>query len=120
MPGAVLFAPVAGRLPAFRLHRRPAIGQPKRWSLITARFDEFEPFGVRDQMPRNADARDQLIMEGQLVIETKAIAVMTDRVNSRWHLDKPTRALRRARRMPFRMVRRIGRILHKRVENIGD
>src|SRR5262245_66647699 len=110
MPGTVLFAPVAGRLPTFRLNRRPAIGEPKRWSLITARFYEFDPLGVRDQMPCNANARDQLIMEGQLVIETKAIAVMTDRVNSRGHLDKSTRALRRAARPQFRIVCRTGRI----------
>src|SRR5262245_65734821 len=103
MPGAILLAPVAGRLPAFRLHRRPAIGEPKRWSLITARVDEFDPLGVRDQVPCNANARGQLIMEGQLVIETKAIVVMTDRVNACGHFDKPTRALPRPRRPPFRL-----------------
>src|SRR4029434_5122124 len=111
MPGAVLLAPVAGRLPAFRLHRRPAIGEPERWSLVTARFDEFDPLGVRDQVPRNADVRDQLIMERQLVIETKAIAIMADRMNSRGHLDKPARAWRRVRRLPFRIVGGGSRIL---------
>src|SRR5262245_48253474 len=101
MPGAILLAPVAGRLPAFRLHRPQAIGEPQRWSLVTARVDEFDPLGICDQVPRNADTRDQLIMERQLVIEAKAIAVMPDCVNSHGHLDKPTRALRRARRLPF-------------------
>src|SRR4029450_14091240 len=106
MPGAVLLTPVAGRLPAFRLHRCPSIGEPQRGGAVAARFYEFNPVGVCDQMPCNPGARDQLIMEGQLVIETKVIAIMTDRVNSRGHLDKPTRALRRAQRLPFRIVKR--------------
>ena len=48
-PGAVDLAPVAWRVPAFGLHRRPAVGQPERRRRVAAVGDEIEPLRVGDE-----------------------------------------------------------------------
>ena len=45
---------------------------------------------------------------------------MTDRMHAGWHVDVTARALRRARRLPFGVVDRIGGILRKCVENVRE
>src|SRR5262245_66564666 len=120
MPGAVLLAPMAWRLPSFRLYRCPPVGEPQRRRAVTAGVNELYPFGVRDQMPRDAHMRDQFVMKRQLVVETEAVALVTDGVNARRHFDIAAWTLRRARRLPVRIVDRFGRVLGESVQNIGE
>ena len=48
-PRAVAFVPIKRRLPALFVHRRPAERKPKLRARVTAGFDEFEIFAVRDR-----------------------------------------------------------------------
>ena len=120
MPGAVLLPPIAGRLPAFRLHDGPAVRQPERRRRVAAGVDEFEPFGVADEMARDAHLGDQFVVPRRLVVEAKAVAVVADRMNARGHIDKTARTVCRARRLPAGVVNRIGRVLREGVQDVGE
>ena len=51
-PCAVDLAPIAGRVPALRLDRRPAVGQPQRRRRVAAVGHEFEPLAVGHERRR--------------------------------------------------------------------
>ncbi len=59
-------------------------------------------------------------MPRRLVVEAEALALMADRMNAGRHIDKTARALRRARRLPVGVVDRIGRVLRKGVQDVGE
>ena len=126
MPAFVLLAPIAGRLPAFRLHDRPAIRQPQRRRRIAAGRDEFQPFGVADEMTRDAHLRDQFVVPRRFVVEAEAVALVANGMNAGRHIDiDAARAntswnLRSAGRLPVRVISRIGRVLREGVQDVGD
>ena len=94
-PGAIFLSPIAGRLPAFRLHRRPAVRQPERGRRVAAGLDEFEPFGIADEMARDPHIGDQFVMPRRLVVEAEALPLVADGVNAGRHIDKTARTERR-------------------------
>ncbi len=59
-------------------------------------------------------------MPRRLVVEAEARALVTDGMNAGGHIDEAARSLAGARRLPFRVVNRIGRILREGVQDIGD
>src|SRR5450830_2190899 len=76
-------------------------------------------------MAGDTHIRNQFVMPGRLVVEAEALPAVPDRVNADGHLDKPARSnttwpLRRARRLPSRVVSWIGRILREGVQDVGD
>jgi hypothetical protein len=119
VPGVIFLSPMARRLPAVGLDSGPAIGKPKRWCRIAAGGDEFEPFGVCDQMPRNPYVRDQLIVNRRLIVETKASAIMANRMNPSRHFDITAGPLRHAWLPPVRVIDRVSRVLRESVQNVG-
>src|SRR5215468_4151210 len=107
-------------MPALSLHSGPAVGEPQRGCRIATGRDEFEPLTVRDQMPCDPHGRDQFVMKGCFVVETKTFAVMTYCMNAYRHVHKAARTLRYRSGLPIRVVNRIGRILRKGMQNIGE
>ena len=71
-------------------------------------------------MPRDPYLRNQLIVKRRLIVETKAFTVMPDRVNACRHFDIAARTLRCARRLPIRIIGRVGRVLREGMQNVGD
>jgi hypothetical protein len=78
MPDAVALFPVAGGLPALRLHRRPAIGKPNKWLAIAAGFHEGEPLAVGHAAVGETVRVEQHVVARSLVVVREAGAVVTD------------------------------------------
>src|ERR1044072_2769752 len=108
MPGSILLPPIARCLPVFVLRRCPAIGKPKRRRRVATRRNKFEPFGIRDEMPGDADARNEFVVKRRFVVETEVVTIMSDRVHAGRHVDVTAWAQRRAGSLPFRVVDRVG------------
>ena len=71
-------------------------------------------------MARDAHVGDQFVVAWRLVVEAIALAVMADLVDTGGHVDEAARPKRRARRLPIRIVGRIGRVLREGVQDIGE
>ena len=71
-------------------------------------------------MARDADLGDQLIVARGFVVEAEALAFMTDRMNARGNINETARALRRARRLPFGVIDRVGRVLREGMQDVGE
>ena len=55
VPGAVALLPVAGRCPALRVDRRPAVGEPEQRRRVAAVLHEGQPFAIGDAAGRPGD-----------------------------------------------------------------
>ena len=75
-------------------------------------------------MARNTHGRDQFIVPWRLVVEAEPLAFMADGVNAGRYIDKTAWTklldLPGARRLPVRVVNRIGRVLREGVQDVGE
>ena len=78
LPDAVALFPVARRVPALRLHRRPAVGEPDERLAVAAGFHEGEPLAVGDAAVGEAIGIEQHLVARPLVVVRKAGAVVAD------------------------------------------
>ena len=119
-PGAVDLAPIAGRLPALRLDRRPAVRQPQGRRRVAAVGHEFEPFAVGDERRRKPHRPQHDLMRRLFVVEAEAVAVVADRMDA-----GDQRAARPALRPPrghcqSRIVGRMGFVEREGVQDVGE
>ncbi len=63
---------------------------------------------------------NQFVVPRRFVVEAEPLPFVADRVNAGRHIDKTARALRCARRLPMRVIDRIGRILREGVQDVGE
>ena len=66
-------------------------------------------------MTRDPHLRDQRMMPRRLVVEAEPLPLVADGVNAGRHIDKTARTVHRARRLPARVIDRIGRVLREGV-----
>ena len=121
MRDAVDLAPVAGRLPAFRLHRRPAVGEPQRGRRVAAVGDEIEPLRIGDERARDPHRPQIDLMRRALRCRSSS-----PRRRSRWCADPPALATKPgadffgAGGRPAGVIGRRDRIQRKRMQDVGE
>src|SRR4028118_2119176 len=81
-PFAVFIVPVERRFYFVLIDPIPTFGVPKTEISVTAVFDKFEIFAVRDQIFRNRKILQINPVAFEFVVETKAFAFKPDFMNS--------------------------------------
>ena len=120
MPCAVELAPIAGRVPAFRLDRRPAVGEPQGRRRVAAVGHEFEPLRIGDETAGDARRLQQDLVRRPLVVEAVSRRPEADRVDAGRQLGKSVGAGCARRRLPVRRRSRRDRILREGMQDVGE
>src|ERR1700723_2453826 len=71
--GRVVALPVERRLPTFRTHRRPPLGQPQLRSVVAVLLDELQVLRASDKARREPVGSEVNIVARRLIIKRKGI-----------------------------------------------
>ena len=96
------------------------VHQPERRGRIAAVIHESEPFGIADEIARDADRANERAMRRLFVVEMKAVVGVANAMNAFLQFEPFLAITVRSRKRPRRIIGRRNRVLRKGMQDVGE